>query len=130
MTREEIEQQLRIDNPTTNIGGVVYHPGDAQYEELMEQWIDAALAMPPPPSIVVSMRSFREACGRELMIQINAFVASIEDLNERFRAQTDLEFATTVSRSHPRVAQVAVALNKTDEEIDQVFITAQQLDAA
>ena len=80
--------------------------------------------------IVVSMRSFREACGRELMIQINAFVASIEDLNERFRAQTDLEFATTVSRSHPRVAQVAVALNKTDEEIDQVFITAQQLDAA
>ena len=130
MTREEIDQQLRIDNPTTNIGGVVYHPGDAQYEELMEQWIDAALAMPPPPSIVVSMRSFREACGRELMIQINAFVASIEDLNERFRAQTDLEFATTVSRSHPRVAQVAVALNKTDEEIDQVFITAQQLDAA
>lgn len=81
-------------------------------------------------AIVVSMRSFREACGRELMIQINAFVASIEDLNERFRAQTDLEFATTVSRSHPRVAQVAVALNKTDEEIDQVFITAQQLDAA
>ena len=83
-----------------------------------------------PQPIVVSMRSFREACGRELMIQINAFVASIEDLNERFRAQTDLEFATTVSRSHPRVAQVAAALNKTDEEIDQVFITAQQLDAA
>lgn len=81
-------------------------------------------------SIIVSMRSFREACGRELMIQINAFVASIEDLNERFRAQTDLEFATTVLRSHPRVAQVAVALNKTDEEIDQVFLDAQQLDAA
>ena len=81
-------------------------------------------------AIVVSMRSFREACGRELMIQINAFVASIEDLNERFRAQTDLEFATTVSRSHPRVAQVAAALNKTDAEIDQVFLDAQQLDAA
>jgi len=101
-------------------------PGDAPtMEELQEAWDNR-----PPPPIVVSMRSFREACGRELMIQINAFVASIEDLNERFRAQTDLEFATTVSRSHPRVAQVAVALNKTDEEIDQVFITAQQLDAA
>jgi hypothetical protein len=80
--------------------------------------------------IVVSMRSFREACGRELMIQINAYVASIEDLNERFRAQTDLEFATTVARSHPRVAQFAAALNKTDAEIDDVFINAQQLDAA
>ena len=101
-------------------------PGDAPtMEELQTAWDNR-----PPPPIVVSMRSFREACGRELMIQINAFVASIEDLNERFRAQTDLEFATTVSRSHPRVAQVAVALNKTDEEIDQVFITAQQLDAA
>lgn len=129
-TREEIRIELEAANPTTNIGGVTYHPGDAPYEELMEQWIDAVLEMPPPPPIVVSMRSFREACGRELMIQINAFVASIEDLNERFRAQTDLEFATTVSRSHPRVAQVAAALNKTDEEIDQVFITAQQLDAA
>jgi hypothetical protein len=81
-------------------------------------------------AIVVSMRSFREACGRELMIQINAYVASIEDLNERFRAQTDLEFATTVARSHPRVAQFAAALNKTDAEIDDVFINAQQLDAA
>ncbi len=80
--------------------------------------------------IVVSMRSFREACGRELMIQINAYVASIEDLNERFKAQTDLEFATTVARSHPRVAQFAAALNKTDAEIDDVFINAQQLDAA
>jgi len=27
--------------------------------------------------IVVSMRSFREACGRELMIQINAYVARL-----------------------------------------------------
>jgi hypothetical protein len=129
-TREEIRIELEAANPTTNISGVVYYPGDAQYEELMEKWIDAMLEMPPPPPIVVSMRSFREACGRELMIQINAFVASIEDLNERFKAQTDLEFATTVSRAHPRVAQVAAALNKTDAEIDQVFINAQQLDAA
>ena len=102
---------------------------DATYDEALTLY-EAQKQQNLIKSIVVSMRSFREACGRELMIQINAFVASIEDLNERFRAQTDLEFATTVSRSHPRVAQVAAALNKTDEEIDQVFITAQQLDAA
>ena len=129
MTREEIEQQLRIDNPTTNIGGVVYHPGDAQYEELMEQWIDAALAMPPPPSIVVSMRSFREACGRDLVIKINAYVASIPDAYERFSVQNDLEYALTVARDHPKVAQVAAAIGKTESEIDEVFALAQYLDS-
>lgn len=129
MTREEIEQQLRIDNPTTNIGGVVYHHGDAQYEELMEQWIDAAFAMPPPPSIVVSMRSFREACGRDLVIKINAYVASIPDAYERFSVQNDLEYALTVARNHPKVAQVAAAIGKTESEIDEVFALAQYLDS-
>lgn len=129
MTREEIEQQLRLDNPTTNIGGVVYHPGDAAYEALLEQWIDAVLAMPPPPPIVVSMRSFREACGRELILEIYAFVASIEDLNERFSVQNDLEYALTVARNHPKVAQVAAAIGKTESEIDAVFELAQHLDS-
>lgn len=129
MTREEIEQQLRLDNPTTNIGGVVYHPGDAAYEALLEQWIDAVLAMPPPPPIVVSMRSFREACGRELILEIYAFVASIEDLNERFSVQNDLEYALTVARNHPKVAQVAAAIGKTESEIDAVFALAQHLDS-
>lgn len=129
MTREEIEQQLRIENPTTtDDAGNRHGPESEVYEAAIQRWADAMQAS--VKSIVVSMRSFREACGRELMIQINAFVASIEDLNERFKAQTDLEFATTVARSHFRVAQVAAALNKTDAEIDQVFINAQQLDAA
>jgi hypothetical protein len=129
-TREEIRIELEAANPTTNISGVVYYPGNAQYEELMEKWIDAMLEMPPPPPIVVSMRSFREACGRDLTIRINAYVSSIEDANERFKAQTDFEFATTVSRAHFRVSQIASALGKTESEIDEVFALAQQLDAA
>jgi hypothetical protein len=86
-------------------------------------WIVMQLA-----PIVVSMRSFREACGRDLTIRISAYVASIEDLNERFKAQTDFEFATTVSRAHFRVSQIASALGKTESEIDEVFALAQQLD--
>jgi len=74
------------------------------------------------------MRSFREACGRDLTIRISAYVASIEDVNERFKAQTDFEFATTVSRAHFRVSQIASALSKTESEIDEVFALAQQLD--
>lgn len=128
-TREQIRIELEAANPTTNIGGVVYHPGDAQYEELMEQWIDAVLEMPPPPPIVVSMRSFREACGRDLVIKINAYVASIPDAYERFSVQNDLEYALTVARDHPKVAQVAAAIGKTESEIDEVFALAQHLDS-
>lgn len=82
-----------------------------------------------PPSIVVSMRSFREACGRDLVIKINAFVASIPDAYERFSVQNDLEYALTVARDHPKVAQVAAAIGKTEFEIDEVFALAQHLDS-
>jgi hypothetical protein len=129
-TREEIRIELEAANPTTNIGGVVYYPGDAQYDELMEKWIDAVLEMPPPPPIVVSMRSFREACGRELTSEISAYIATIEDLDERFKAQNDFEFAATVSRVNFRVSQIASGLGKTETEIDEVFALAQQLDAS
>lgn len=82
-----------------------------------------------PPPIVVSMRSFREACGRDLVIKINAYVASIPDAYERFSVQNDLEYALTVARNHPKVAQVAAAIGKTESEIDEVFALAQYLDS-
>lgn len=78
---------------------------------------------------VVSMRSFREACGRDLVIKINAYVASIPDAYERFSVQNDLEYALTVARDHPKVAQVAAAIGKTESEIDEVFALAQYLDS-
>ena len=100
-------------------------PGDAPtIEELQTAWDNR-----PPLPIVVSMRSFREACGRDLVIKINAFVASIPDAYERFSVQNDLEYALTVARDHPKVAQVAAAIGKTESEIDEVFALAQYLDS-
>jgi hypothetical protein len=99
------------------------------------QWVVTPLtpeelaALQPKP-MVVSMRAFREACGRDLIIKINAYVASVADVYERFKIQNDLEFALTVSRAHPRVSQLAAAIGKTENEIDEVFELAQQLDAA
>ena len=98
---------------------------DASREEAQELW-----NAEKTKSIIVSMRSFREACGRDLVIKINAFVASIPDAYERFSVQNDLEYALTVARDHPKVAQVAAAIGKTESEIDEVFALAQQLDAA
>jgi len=129
MTREEIEQQLRIDNPTTtDDAGNRHGPGSEVYESAIQRWADAVQTSINP--IVVSMRSFREACGRELTSEISAYIASIEDLDERFKAQNDFEFAATVSRVNFRVSQIASGLGKTETEIDEVFALAQQLDAA
>jgi hypothetical protein len=47
-TRQEIRAELQASNPTTNVSGVVYVPGDAIYEELMERWIDAVEQTPEP----------------------------------------------------------------------------------
>jgi len=102
---------------------------DATYDQALALY-EARKQQDTINGIVVSMRSFREACGRDLTIKISAYVASIEDANERFKAQTDFEFATTVSRAHFRVSQIASALGKTQSEIDEVFALAQQLDAA
>lgn len=97
---------------------------DASREEAQELW-----SAEKTKSIIVSMRSFREACGRDLVIKINAYVASIPDAYERFSVQNDLEYALTVARDHPKVAQVAAAIGKTESEIDEVFALAQHLDS-
>lgn len=44
MTRDEIRQQLKDENPSSNIDGVIYGPGDAAYESLIDRWTDAKLA--------------------------------------------------------------------------------------
>jgi len=42
MTREQIEQQLRIDNPTTTDGAGNRHgPGSEVYEAAIQRWADA-----------------------------------------------------------------------------------------
>ena len=47
-TREQIRAELEQANPSTEVAGVRYHPGDAEYEALMERWIDAVEQTPEP----------------------------------------------------------------------------------
>jgi hypothetical protein len=41
MTRQEIEAQLRLENPITSVDGVQYSTGEALYEALLQKWADA-----------------------------------------------------------------------------------------
>jgi hypothetical protein len=91
------------------------------------QW-SAPVPLPPEPPVIVTMRSFRLAAGRSMMIQINAAIADIEDIDQRWQVQQFLATSPTVSRSHPLVLSLSAALGKTAAEVDSIFAAAQQLD--
>lgn len=91
------------------------------------QWIVGDM-LPPEPPVTVTMRSFRLAAGRSLMIQINAAIASIEDIDQRWQAQQFLTTSPTVSRAHPLVLSLSAALGKSPQTVDAIFAAAKQLD--
>lgn len=77
---------------------------------------------------IVTMRSFRLALGRERNIEVRAYIASIPDAEQKYQAQTFLEYSLTVARDHPMVSQFSAALGKPAEEVDAIFAAAKQLD--
>lgn len=69
MTRQQIESQLRLDNPTTtDETGQEHGPGSVYYESLLEVWADNMEASLPP-------------AGRKVWPNASAFLAefSIEE---------------------------------------------------
>lgn len=113
-----------------NYDGLVWHDKVQTKPTLAEceaAWAELTAPKPPPP-VVVTMRSFRLALGRTRYIELMAFVGAIPDAEEKFQAQTFIEYSATVARNHPMVTQFAAALNKSGTEVDAVFAAAQQLD--
>lgn len=106
-----------------------YSP-ETQYPPVWQngQWIDGGM-LPPEPPVTVTMRSFRLAAGRALMIQINAAIAAISDLDQRWQAQQFLTTSPTVSRAHPLVLSLSAALGKSPQTVDAIFAGAQTLDS-
>jgi len=93
-----------------------------------EAAIDAAWANRPPPDISVTMAALRLALGRDVCVQVGAWIGQIADVNDKFQAQTWWEFAPTVRRNHPVVEQFRISLNKNTSEVDSWFMAAKQID--
>lgn len=66
--------------------------------------------------------------GRARYLELMAFVAAITDAEQKYQAQTFLEYSLTVARDHPMVSQFSAALGKPAEEVDAIFAAAKQLD--
>jgi len=93
-----------------------------------EAEIEAAWANRPMPAVSVTMAALRLAMGRDICIQISAWISQISDVNQKFQAQTWWDKAPTVRSTHPVVDQFRVALNKTQEQVAEWFAAAKQID--
>jgi hypothetical protein len=85
---------------------------------------------PPPPPTVVTLASLKIALGYNLCVQIGAWINSIQDTEERFRATTWWKESYNVRRNHPTVETFRQAMNKTEAEVDAWFAAAQIIDNA
>lgn len=93
-----------------------------------EAEIESAWANRPMPAVSVTMAALRLAMGRDICIQISAWISQISDVNQKFQAQTWWDKAPTVRSTHPVVDQFRTALNKTQEQVAEWFAAAKQID--
>ena len=95
--------------------------------------IEAAWAnrpTPQPEPIKVTLAALKIALGYNLCVQIGAWINSIQDGEEKFRATTWWKESSTVRRNHPTVETFRQAMGKTPAEVDAWFAAAQVIDNA
>lgn len=77
---------------------------------------------------VVTMRQARLALLQtELLSQVEAALAAIEDPIQRQAVQIEWEYAAEVDRTHPWVQSLTGTLGLTEAQIDSLFIAASGL---
>lgn len=96
-----------------------------------ETAIEAAWAnrpIPQPEPIRVTLAALKIVLGYNLCVQIGAWINSIQDVEEKFRAMTWWKESSTVRRNHPTVETFRQAMGKTQEEVDAWFTAAKAID--
>lgn len=77
---------------------------------------------------VVTMRQARLALLQSnLLSQVEAAIAAIEDAVQRQAVQIEWEYAAEVNREHPWVQSLATALGLTEVQLDDLFTLAATL---
>jgi hypothetical protein len=120
-TRPEIRAELEASNPTTNVNGVVYGPGDAVYEEIMERWIDAVEQTPKPilpdaENYQVRAWMIRGGMDPDLVPQIIAQV--VPEGIERKEALMRWDYAVRIPRNFPLVDVIGSQMGLSPQDID------------
>jgi hypothetical protein len=123
-TREQIRLELESSNPTTQVDEVTYSPGDAVYEALMEQWIDAMLATPPPSlpnaeNYQIRAWMIRNDLDPDAVPQM--ITQLVTDAKERKESLMRWDYAVRVPRNYPLVDAIGSQMGLTPEQIDAAW---------
>lgn len=79
MTRQEIEQQLIADNPSTNIEGVTYLPGSPQYSAILTKWADAMEAQQSAVEDAAKEATFRATIATGHCVTPEGYCLAMDD---------------------------------------------------
>lgn len=94
-------------------------------------WHERWTLEPAPPAPVpqsVSMRQARLALLQaDLLYQVDATIAAIQDATERRQAQITWDYSTEVHRGDPLVFRLATSFGLSDTQVDDLFRTASTL---
>jgi hypothetical protein len=87
---------------------------------------------PEPTPATVSARQIRLWLIRQgvPMAAVDAAIDAITDELKRDSVRVEWEYAPYVERSHPMLIPLAAALGLTEQEVDQAFAEAAQIDEA
>lgn len=125
MTREEIEQQLRIDNPTTtDDSGNRFSPGSEVYEAAIQRWADAMANTPKPPLPVAENYQIRAWMIRGNMDpdEVPQIIAQVvPDGPERKEALMRWDYAVRIPRDFPLVDVIGSQMGLSPEQIDAAW---------
>jgi hypothetical protein len=125
MTREQIEQQLRLDNPTTtDDAGNRHGPGSEVYDAAIHRWADAIENAVKPPlaeaeNYQVRAWMIRGGLDPDLVPTIIAQV--VPDGPERKEALMRWDYAVRVPRDFPLVDKIGEKMGLTPEQIDAAW---------
>lgn len=98
--------------------------GEAHIEDALES--DFPAFKPPVPQSV-TMRQARIALHRAgLLVDVDAAIASLPS-PQKEEAQIEWEFSSTVERSRNITSMLGAALGLSEDELDDLFITASAL---
>lgn len=136
--------RLLTQRPHQSVGGIVVSVDDgqplpdaawyastrAQAQALYDAEQAPPPSPPPPPSepLKVELASLKIALGYNLCVHIGAWINSIQDVEEKFRAATWWKESSKVRRNHPTVETFRQAMGRTHEEVDAWFAAAQVID--
>jgi hypothetical protein len=124
-TREEIEAQIRAQNPDTTLDGETrLGAGHPEYEALVERWVNAAMEqqIPAVPQAVTPRQIRLALIGYGIpLAQIDAAI------NGNEAAKVEWDFALEIRRDHALLNAFAAALGLTSGQVDDLFRLADTL---